>query len=475
MSEKATLRKTMKPSWVFAMALGAAIGWGAYILPFDWMQKAGLAGTVIGFAIGGLMIAIIGLSYGFVIRALPLTGGGVAFAMAALGRTHAFIAGWALTLGYSCVVALNASAVTLVFRVTFPELVMRGALYDVAGWTIYLPEVAICSLFIIVFAWLNSMGAALSGRFQFFAVVIMIVAVVVILGSMVVYYASKRPELAPAFPVDVPPLAAIATIVAFAPWAYVGFDSIPQLAGEFNFSPRKALGLLLWGISVATLIYIAMMLATSIAVGINHSDFEGDAWPPAAAISDVMGPAGLVLMVVAVSAGVLTGLNGFFTAASRVLFTLGRANLVPRRLGELKGKGRTPRNAIFLVCAVCLVTPWFGRAALTWVVDMSSTGITVAYFYACFCAWKIARTGHVPGMTKPIEPNKFYELIALAGCILSVAFMALLFIPGSPGMLGTAPLIALVVWIVLGLASWSVKHRQLRDVPPEKTASLILE
>lgn len=76
----------------------------------------------------------------------------MAFAMAAPGRTHAFIAGWALTLGYSCVVALNASAVTLVFRVTFPELVMQGALYDAAGWTIYLPEVVICSLFIIVFA-----------------------------------------------------------------------------------------------------------------------------------------------------------------------------------------------------------------------------------------------------------------------------------------------------------------------------------
>ena len=93
-------------------------------MPFDWMQKAELAETLIGFVIGGLMIAIIGLSYGFTIRALPLTGGGVAFAMAALGRAHAFIAGWALTLGYSCVVALNASAVALIFRVTFPDLVM---------------------------------------------------------------------------------------------------------------------------------------------------------------------------------------------------------------------------------------------------------------------------------------------------------------------------------------------------------------
>lgn len=104
-----------------------------------------------------------------------------------------------------------------------------------------------------------------------------------------------------------------------------------------------------------------MMLATSIAVGTQHDAYEGEAWPPAAVIGEVMGPAGLVLMVVAVSAGVLTGLNGFFTAASRVLFTLGRANLVSSRLGELNGKQRISRNAILLVCAVCLVTPWFGR------------------------------------------------------------------------------------------------------------------
>ncbi len=78
-------------------------------------------------------------------------------------------------------------------------------------------------------------------------------------------------------------------------------------------------------------------------------------------------------------------------------------------------------------------------------------------------------------MPKPIAPNKFYEYFALVGCILSVGFLALLFVPGSPGMLGTAPLIALVVWIVLGLASWATRSRQLKDVPPEGTAALILE
>ena len=77
-------------------------------------------------------------------------------------------------------------------------------------------------------------------------------------------------------------------------------------------------------------------------------------------------------------------------------------------------------------------------------------------------------------MPKPMAPNMFYESFALAGCILSVGFLALFFVPGSPGMLGTAPLIALVVWGVLGLASWAIKSRQLKDVPSEETAALIL-
>ena len=36
-------------------------------------------------------------------------------------------------------------------------------------------------------------------------------------------------------------LTSIVAIVAVAPWAYVGFDNIPQTAEEFNFSPNKYL------------------------------------------------------------------------------------------------------------------------------------------------------------------------------------------------------------------------------------------
>ena len=37
-------------------------------------------------------------------------------------------------------------------------------------------------------------------------------------------------------------------IVAIAPWAYVGFDNIPQTAEEFNFAPNKTFKLIVYSL-----------------------------------------------------------------------------------------------------------------------------------------------------------------------------------------------------------------------------------
>src|SRR5699024_9989669 len=217
-------------------------------------------------------------------------------------------------------------AVTLVFRVTLPDLFQRFPLYDVAGWTIYVPEIILASAFILAFAWLNWKGSELSGRLQLWAVILLIAAVVIIFVSLLVHYFTVQPELPAAIPTVTSATAALMTMVAFAPCAYVGFDSIPQLSWEFNFSARKALGLLLWGIIAATLIYMTMMVATVITVGTDHAVYEDSAWPPGEALAAVAGPVGLIIMRVAVTMGVLTGLNGFFAASSRVVYSLGHAD-----------------------------------------------------------------------------------------------------------------------------------------------------
>ncbi|WP_152352308.1 APC family permease [Brachybacterium subflavum] len=469
-----SLQSTLKPSWVFAIALGSAVGWGAFMLPVDWLQDGGTAGALLGFTIGAVLIGIIGISYGMIIRVLPVTGGELAFVLQEFGRRHAFVVGWFLALAYACIVALNATAVALVFRMLLPSVMEQVHLYTVAGWDIYLPEVIIAALAIVATGFMNAMGTALSGRFQFIACVVLIIAVVAILVGALLHGMQHGFAFYPAFPEGSSPLPAIAVMVAFAPWAFVGFDNVPQAAGEFDFSPRKALFLILAAIGTAGLVYLAMIFSSSVALGPNGDTHPDAAWPTAEVIAGIMGPLGKGLMVIAVLMGVATGLNGFTVSSSRVLMAMGRAKMLPAFFGRVESRHRTPVVAIVFTSALCLLAPFFGRSALQWIVDMTSVGVTIAYGYTCLAAFKLAhpaRSGEHDafGRARPV-----YRAISLLGALLSLGFLLLLFVPGSPGRLGTQPLVALAVWVALGAVFLAVRHRRLMAAPEAELEEVIL-
>lgn len=237
--KRETLDRTLKPHWVWAIALGSSIGWGSFVMPATWMGQAGPAGVIIGLGIGALLMAIIAISYGVLIRNFPVSGGEFAYAFLGLNRTHAFISGWFLTLGYICIVALNATAFALMLKFIFPDFIQQGKLYEVAGWEVYITEIVIVSTLILLFAVMNIRGSSLSGRMQFFFCLLLILAVVTVSSFMVGSPETSLDNLSPAFAPDISTIGAILTIVAIAPFAYVGFDNVPQAAEEFNFSSKK--------------------------------------------------------------------------------------------------------------------------------------------------------------------------------------------------------------------------------------------
>jgi amino acid permease len=90
MEERLQLEKTLKPSNVWAVALGTIIGFGCFILPGDWIPQAGPMGVALGFFFGGLMMIVIGRSYGFMVRNFPVAGGEFAYSYQGFGRNHAW-------------------------------------------------------------------------------------------------------------------------------------------------------------------------------------------------------------------------------------------------------------------------------------------------------------------------------------------------------------------------------------------------
>ena len=173
-------------------------------------------------------------------------------------------------------------------------------------------------------------------------------------------------------------------IVAVAPWAYVGFDNIPQTAEEFNFSPNKTFKLIVYSLLAASFTYIVMILYTGWLSG-----GSSDLWLTGSVTREAFGTIGLAVLSIAIIMGIFTGLNGFLLSSSRLLFSMGRSGIMPSLFSQLHKRYKTPYVAIMFLVAITLIAPWLGRTALTWIVDMSSTGVSIAYLVTCLAAAKL--------------------------------------------------------------------------------------
>ncbi|WP_100009935.1 APC family permease [Lentibacillus sediminis] len=475
MEGRKTLKKTMKPHWIWAIALGSSIGWGAFVQPTTWMSTAGPAGVIIGFGIGALLMMLIAVSYGYLIRSFPVSGGEFAYAFISLGRTHAFISGWFLTLGYICIVALNATAFALMIKFVFPAIIENLPLYQIAGWDVYGTEIIFVSVLLGIFGFLNIRGAGITGRSQFIFCVVMILGIVLLTLMTGMQPGAGLSNIQSGFPAETTAFAAIISIVAIAPWAYVGFDNVPQAAEEFNFSSKKAFSLIILAILAAALLYSMMIITTAMTQPWQQLVAEQHVWGTGQAIQDTLGTMGLVILVIALTMGIFTGLNGFIMSTSRLLFAMGRAKIIPEVFSRTHPKYDTPYIGIIFAVVVSMIAPWFGREALVWVVDMSSIGVTIAYFYTCFTAWSLFKSKKDSSFQPErheVSPRK--KIVALLGMVASLSFLALLLIPGSPAFLGVESRIALYAWVLLGIVFYLIKRKDLKSMSKEELNYLIL-
>ncbi|MEO8249365.1 MAG: APC family permease [Burkholderiales bacterium] len=475
LEQREQLEKCLKPQWVWAIAFGSAIGWGSFVLPADWIAMAGPMGAILGLGIGAVLMIVIGVSYGFLIKIYPVTGGGFSYSYLGFGRTHAFFCGWFLTLGYMSIVALNASALALLAKFLLPDIATFGRMYQVAGWDVYLGEVLIASFALILFAGINIRGGSLSGRSQYYFCLLLVAGALFVVIGMLMSDTTSFANMRPLFNPEISAWSAVFAIVAIAPWAYVGFDSVPQAAEEFDFSPAKAFMLIVLALIMAAVHYGMLIMATAIAIPWSDLVAQSPVWGTGEVVKGTMGTLGLTALSLSLLMGIATGLNGFYISTSRLMFAQGRARFLPAAFGQLHPKYRTPKVGIITTCAICLIAPWFGREVLLWVVDMAATGVAIAYFYCCAAAyrcfkWNAASKGKdYEGCVSP-----FKKILSALGALSALSFLGLLLIPGSPGALKTPSWIALLVWGALGVALYIKRREHILGVPKAQLDHMIL-
>lgn len=409
---------------VLALAFGAMIGWGWVVLAGGWVNSAGALGAMLAFAIGGVAVVLIGLTYAELAAAMPLTGGEHVYSHRAFGMGASFLCTWAIILGYVSVVAFEAVALPTVVEHLFPNYKV-GYLWTVAGWDVYFSWAAVGVIAAVVMTWINILGIKSSAVFQ--KVVTLLILVV---GLMLITGALFNGQTANMEPLFVSGLKGMLAVVVMTPFMFVGFDVIPQAAEEIDLPPNQIGRILVLSVVMAVAWYIGVVLAVALALSAEES--AASSLPTADAMAAIFGGgwAGKLLVLAGIG-GIVTSWNAFLIGGSRAIYAMAHAKMLPEFLGRLHPKYNTPVNAILMVGALSIIAPLFGRRALVWLVDAGGLGIVVAY--ATVAASFLALRRNEPDMPRPFRVSHG-NLVGWTALILACGII-LLYMPGSPAAL----------------------------------------
>ena len=455
----------LSPLGAWALAFGCSVGWGAFVMPgTTFLPVAGPLGTVLGIAIGGLIMLIIAVNYNYLMNRYPDEGGTYTYTKAKFGYDHGFLNAWFLILTYTAIIWANATALPLIARNLFGSLFQFGFHYQIASYHIYMGE-ALISILALVLAALFCLRKKLAERVQILMAIILFGGIA--LGICAAATNSKfGPQLFdPAFSPEQNPFIGTFTIIALAPWAYVGFESICHSAGEFKFSHKKGFRIMAAAVIMSAIAYaaLAVLAVTVLPEGCNNwyeyisnlGSYKGiEGLPTFFSAESIFGKAGVIILGLTTLGGIVTGLVGNFIAASRLMYKLARDEMIPKCLGELD-ENHTPKNAILFILCVSVILPFLGRTSTGWIVDVATVGATIAYTYVSASALKEARS----------ENNRKMTVFGGAGFLISILFVLYFLIPNllAVDTLSMESYLILSIWGILGLAFFLYLFRRDRQ------------
>ena len=483
-TEKKTLQRQLSPTHVWALAFGCIIGWGSFVNPGKkFLPNSGVAGTAIAMALGALVMIIIAFSYAYMIPKYPKSGGEFTFTKECFGKNMAFLCGWFLIAAYLTNVPMNSTAIGLIVDGIdgSADILKFGFHYSIAGFEVYLGEIILAMSILILFAVLNIFGVKKAAIMQTILSTLLIVSVFTLAVAALISSKVQGINMQPIWGFDKNAaiaagattanissfehagasgiISAILATFAIAPWAYVGFDTIPQAAEEFKFPYKKVIGIMVIAILFGCFVYTSNNTIAAAALENWPDRVMAGEWVLLVAAEEMLGVFGKVLVGVAVSCAVLSGIMGFFLASSRLMYSMARDNYLPKVFAKIDEKHGTPINAIIFCLIISLSGPILGREALGWFVDMSSIGASMGFFFTSAAALK--------KMRKDKDVKGILKVMAALGMIFSITFMVLQLvpIPGLSGVhFGKESYLMLLVWIVLGIIFYFGRKKKVNEL-----------
>ncbi|MEV0979552.1 amino acid permease [Streptomyces sp. NPDC049915] len=398
------LKRTMGLSQLICFGVGAIVGTGIFVGLSDSVAQAGPA-VVVSFLLAAITCVFTAFSFAELGGAIPVSGSSYSFAYAGLGETTAFLVGWCLLLEYG--VSISAVAVgwsqyvnELLNSLTGWQLPAALSSGPGDGGIVNLPAVIVIALACVLLV----RGVRESARAT--AAMAAVKLAILLAFCAIGFYAFKDGNLTPFAPAGLGGIGAGTTAAFF---SYIGFDAITT-AGEEAKNPRRDIPVaILVCMGVVTLLYCAVALAATGAVG--GKEVAGRPAALSYVVNQVTGSTvgggiiafGAVVAIASVTLAVMYG-------QSRILMSMSRDGLVPRVFEKVSPRTSTPVAGTMIIAIVFAVPAAF--ASLDAVVDLCTIG-TLAIMAVVNIA-VIALRRREPGLARTFRVP-LYPVLPLLG------------------------------------------------------------
>ena len=324
-----------------ALIVGITIGSGIFRTP---PTIAGLVPNplvVMGLWTAFGLISICGaLAVAELSTLLPQAGGVYVFLRQAYGDAAAFVFGWLYVL-------ITTPTTIAALSVVFAEFLLNLLGMPVAARSVQL--IAIAGIVILTLA--NVLGAQVGAAVSGVTTIVKVSALAaIILGAFLLGHGSLS-RLTEGGAVQGSGLArAVAAVI----WTYDGWIAVSMIAGEVVAPERLMKRIIITGMLVIVTLYIGANLAYfyMMPIGVMAQQKEAIARTVMTAIA---GPAGGVLIMLAIMTSIFGALNGNLLAKPRVLYAMARDGLIFSFLGNTHPRWKTPWVAVLIQSVVAIV------------------------------------------------------------------------------------------------------------------------
>ncbi len=326
---KTELSRDLGLTSALAIGIGTMIAAGIFTLSGLAIRNVGSA-AILSFLLAAVVATFTALTYCEFVSIYPRTGEGYLYARKTFSPPLAYFVGWALFLGYASSCAFYIASLSSYFN----EFIWHSPIEALFG-----------ILMLIGLTLLNIKGTKESGKFQIWVTAAKVVLLIWFIFGGLSFV--EIDEVMERFSTDIVQIGSTAALVFI---TFFGFSAIAASAGEVKNPVKTIPKAIFISMGVVTLLYTLVVLVVLFAGLTEYTEASmGEA------AKKFLGYIGGYVIIAGAIFSMISASNASIMAGSRVMLSMSQLGHMPKEVGIINTRTRTPIISVLLVGGAILV------------------------------------------------------------------------------------------------------------------------